>query len=279
MRKITSQEIKEFISKPLFNEKLILNKDSSWPRITIVTPSYNQGRYLEQTILSVLNQNYPNLEYIVMDGGSTDQSVDVIKRYQTYISFWCSEPDGGTAAALNRGFARAQGVILGYLNSDDFLLPNSLCRIAEEFAFQTDVDVFYGNGYFAYADGSLKKPIYSDPWELTRYAYGAVVVMQQATFFKRCSFARTKGFNEENRTSWDGEMLIDLDIAECCFYRTDDFLAVFRIHENSISGSGRLQKAYLKVRQRLFRKIMGREPSFTDDFLLIRAWRFYSQAR
>ena len=100
------------------------------PRITVVTPSFNQAPFLEQTILSVLGQCYPNLEYIVMDGGSTDGSREIIERYAPQLAYWQSQPDGGQAAAINAGFARATGEILCWLNSDDYFLPGALHRIA-----------------------------------------------------------------------------------------------------------------------------------------------------
>jgi glycosyltransferase involved in cell wall biosynthesis len=100
------------------------------PKISIVTPSYNQGHFLEQTIRSVLSQEYPNLEYIVIDGGSTDGSVEIIKRYEQGISFWCSEKDNGQYDAVNKGFSKSTGEILGWINSDDVYFPWTLITVA-----------------------------------------------------------------------------------------------------------------------------------------------------
>ena len=103
----------------------------AFPTISIVTPSYNQGSYLEETICSVLDQKYPNLQYIIIDGGSKDNSVDVIKKYEKHLSYWISEKDKGQTDALNKGIARCTGEVFGYLNSDDLLMPKSLDRVAE----------------------------------------------------------------------------------------------------------------------------------------------------
>ena len=103
---------------------------TSAPRITIITPSLNQGEFLEDTIHSILNQNYPNLEYFIVDGGSTDNSVDIIKKYEHRINWWVSEPDRGQSHAINKGLVRATGDIINWINSDDLLFPGALQRVA-----------------------------------------------------------------------------------------------------------------------------------------------------
>jgi hypothetical protein len=103
---------------------------SPWPLVSMITPSYNQGQFIEETIRSVLLQGYPELEYIVIDGGSQDQSVEIIKKYEPWLSYWVSERDRGQSHAINKGFDRSTGLILGWLNSDDILLPNALATIA-----------------------------------------------------------------------------------------------------------------------------------------------------
>ena len=115
-----------------------------WPLISIVTPSYNQGQFLEETILSVLWQGYPNLEYIIIDGGSTDNSVDIIKKYEKYLSYWISEPDGGQSHAINKGFAISTGEIMAWLNSDDLLLPGALQTVAQTLCKNPQTDIITG---------------------------------------------------------------------------------------------------------------------------------------
>jgi glycosyltransferase involved in cell wall biosynthesis len=104
-----------------------------FPKISIVTPSFNQGNFIEQTILSIIKQDYPNLEYIIIDGGSTDNTLDVIKKYEKYLKYWVSEPDNGQSHALNKGFSIATGEIYAYINSDDCLYPGTLLEVAKAF--------------------------------------------------------------------------------------------------------------------------------------------------
>src|SRR6266849_8649816 len=115
------------------------------PRLSIVTPSYNQGGYLGQTIESVLSQDYPDLEYIVLDGGSRDGSVEIIRKVEPRLAYWRSSPDGGQTAALREGFERATGEVLGWLNSDDWLEPGALRTVGESFAAHPEVDIVHGD--------------------------------------------------------------------------------------------------------------------------------------
>lgn len=122
----------------------ILPNGQPWPRISIVTPSYNQGQFIEETIRSVLLQGYPNLEYFVIDGGSRDNTVEVIRKYAKWLTYWVSEPDRGQSQAINKGFALATGSLLGWENSDDLLLPGSLHYLAETHIQYPD-NVLVGN--------------------------------------------------------------------------------------------------------------------------------------
>jgi glycosyltransferase involved in cell wall biosynthesis len=114
------------------------------PLISIITPSYNQGEFLEDTILSVLSQDYSDIEYILIDGGSTDNSLDIIRQYKDRISDWVSEKDMGQAHAINKGLLRSRGEFLGWLNSDDILLPSTVSRVIKVFDEYPDIDVVYG---------------------------------------------------------------------------------------------------------------------------------------
>ncbi|WP_413171239.1 glycosyltransferase family 2 protein [Anabaena azotica] len=117
---------------------------STYPRISIITPSYNQGHFIEETIRSVLLQGYPNIEYIIIDGCSTDNTLEIIKKYESSISYWISEPDNGQTHAINKGIAKATGDIIAYLNSDDYYLPETLFKVAEHFRQFPDTDLLHG---------------------------------------------------------------------------------------------------------------------------------------
>ena len=249
-----------------------------WPRISIVTISYNQGQFLEEAIRSVLLQRYPNLEYIVIDGGSTDGSADIIQKYQKKIAYWCSEPDGGPAAGLNKGFRRATGEIFAFLNADDFYLPGSLHRIATLFRANPSADVLYGNGYWTEVSGRLRKPIYSDAWSLWRLAYGTCVLVQQATFLRKEAFQLTDGFNEQNSTCWDAGLWADLALVGARFHHEREFFGVFRIRADSISRSRRFRHQFRRDMNLIFQRITRRQRRVSDYTLefLLRLLKFSS---
>jgi glycosyltransferase involved in cell wall biosynthesis len=161
------------------------DKYRSWPRISIVTPSYNQAAFLEETIRSVLLQNYPNLEFIICDGGSVDGSIDIIKKYAPWISRWTSGPDGGQVAALNAAFPETTGLILNWLNSDDFLLPGALFTIAELFALDPRVDMVSATRLLRSAKTGTEQVCQPalDRWPMI--LAGFPLLPQETTFFRR----------------------------------------------------------------------------------------------
>jgi len=156
------------------------------PRITIVTPSFNQAFFLEATLRSVLDQNYSNLEYIIMDGGSTDGSVDVIQRYADRLAHWEAHRDLGQADAIYRGFERSTGDILGWLNSDDLLLPGSLQKVGEFFAARPDVDCVVAGCITIDAAGSVVRGLFG----LRSINLGAPVT------FRKLLLSKYHGFNQ-----------------------------------------------------------------------------------
>ena len=144
----------------------------AFPKISLVTPSYNQAAFLERTIRSVLDQEYPALEYMIVDGGSADASVATIKKFAPTLAYWISERDGGQPEAINKGLRRATGEIMGWLNSDDTLPPGSLHRIAKIYREHPDVDLIYGHTCLIDADDRIIKRLVAVPTsahELIRY--------------------------------------------------------------------------------------------------------------
>jgi len=235
------------------------------PRITIVTISFNQAKYLGEAIASVLDQGYPNLDYIVVDPGSTDGSRDVIINYTDRLTALLS-PDDGPADGLNRGFARATGEIFGYINADDLLLPGALDRIAAHFA-DPATDVILGNGVMLDAAGAVTRPLYSSRFSLKALGHGAMTFVQQANFFRRATFESVGGFNAANRTCWDAELLIDVALAKARIVNVPERLGAFRLYGETITGSGRAKKQMIIDTARLSAKALGR-PARASDRLL-----------
>jgi glycosyltransferase involved in cell wall biosynthesis len=140
-----------------------------FPKISIVTISFNQSAFLEETINSVLGQKYPNLEYIIIDGGSTDGSTDIIRKYENQLSYWVSEKDGGMYEALQKGFNKSSGEIMGWINSDDLLQPNSLFLLAKVFSEYPECNWIEGRNIVINEQGKLTNECF--PFNTTKYAF------------------------------------------------------------------------------------------------------------
>ena len=234
-------------------------------KISIVTLSLNQAQYLREAMESVLAQGYPELEYIVVDPGSTDGSRALIESYGSAVAQRIFEPDHGAADGLNRGFARATGDVYGFLNADDVLYPGSLQSVAEFFTQHPQCDIVFGSGHKIDAEGNRLRHFRAAHFTVNRYIYGGAVWLQQATFFRAEAFRRSPHFNVENRTCWDGELFVNMVNQGARTGHLSSDLAGFRIHGASISGSGRLNEQYLRDCRRIFREMRNREWGRMDD--------------
>lgn len=225
---------------------------TSIPKISVVTISYNQAPYLDECIRSVLDQNYPDIEYIVVDPGSTDDSRNIIQSYADRIHKIILEPDHGPADGLNKGFAQATGDIFYYLNSDDRVAPGSFAFVSEFFSSHPSIDILCGAIRIIDENGRpSRRKRTSDLFFFADYAQGISTVCQQATFFRRAAFYQAGGFNVENRISWDGELLIDFALAGCQYETVRKVLGDFRIYSSSISGSKGYLEKMLREHHRL----------------------------
>jgi glycosyltransferase involved in cell wall biosynthesis len=225
-------------------------------KISIVTISFNQAEFLERTINSVLDQDYPDIEYIVVDPYSTDGSRDIIEKYRNKISHVVYEPDQGPADGLNKGFSLATGDIYAYLNSDDTLLPGTLKYIASEFEKNPGIDVISGHAFVIDKDDTVLQKVFSYPFSLSSYAIGCCVLVQPSTFFKPSFFKAIGGFNKDNKISWDGELMVDYALKGAKFKLVRKYLSCFRIYENSITGSGQqVSQKFKEQHEKIFYKI------------------------
>ncbi|URR34626.1 glycosyltransferase [Thermosynechococcus sp. HN-54] len=203
------------------------------PKISIVTPSFNQGRFLEATIQSVVNQNYPNLEYIIIDGGSTDESVEIIKKYENCLHYAVSERDLGHGNALNKGFAKATGEIMAWINSDDMYLPWCFYVVSQVFERHPEVEWIVGWHTHYNVEGKVIKTrkVYKNIYDflLGNYAW----IQQESVFWRRSLWEKTGGFIDESY-----EFMVDGELWSRFFlhtniYHVDCMLGGYRLHDSN----------------------------------------------
>lgn len=207
-------------------------------RISIITPSFNQGIYLEETISSVLGQRYPNLEYLVIDGGSTDETLTILDKYGKLLHYWTSEQDRGQSHAINKGLSHATGDILGYLNSDDLLLPGALAYVEDFFKTHRN-EYWLCGGVIEFGDnGYPTSLLYSRiPSSIAAHLITPYHFWQQGIFWKREIYEKLGGFDERFHYAMDHEYWTRMLVSGYRPYFTDQPLGAMRMHQTSKSYS------------------------------------------
>lgn len=198
--------------------------------ITVVMPSFNQAAYLEEAINSVLDQEYPNLEFMILDGGSTDGSREIIERYSDRLAYWHSRSDKGQTDALIQGFERATGDLLGWVNSDDVLLPGCLQCIAHTYASRPESGLFGGHYVLIDPNGRIircKRHLGNPDWFAR---YGLFVVNQPGSFFKRQDYEAVGGLHLHLRYVMDTDLYVRMMLNGTRFAHTGAYLSGFRKH-------------------------------------------------
>lgn len=233
------------------------------PKISIVTPSFNQAAFLERTIGSVLGQRYADLEYRILDGGSTDGSADILRKYEDRLTSWVSEPDEGQADAIARGLAQCTGDIFAYLNSDDVYYPGALEAVAEFFTTHPDVDLVYGDAIHIDAEDRALAldvlPAYR--WEDLRRV---CVIPQMASFWRRSAYERVGGIDAKYQFALDYEFFLRLG-EQGKIAHLPRVLAGFRRHK--AAKTTRARDTWAKENRELSIRYLGREGWNRADWL------------
>ena len=221
------------------------------PLVTVVTPSFNQASFLEETINSVLNQTYPNIEYIIIDGGSSDGSLEIIKKYASRLAHWVSEKDRGQTDAINKGFALAKGEVLAWLNSDDTLLPNAIEEAVAFLSENPDAGMVYGDANYIDEKSKVIGKFPAAETDLPRLRRGYVHIPQQASFFRKSLWEKVGPLDPEFFFAMDYDLWVRLAERTELKY-LPRIWANFRLHADAktISADDQCWPEMLKVHYR-----------------------------
>lgn len=228
------------------------------PTVSVVTPSFQQGEFIEQTILSVLNQTYPNIEYIIMDGGSKDLTTEVIRKYEKFICYWTSEPDFGQADAINKGFAKANGEIICWLNSDDYYShENVILNIVNQFKkINKSKSILFGDSVYQINNGCF---FIKNKTTSLRRKFSIELcdfIVQPSSFWSKNAWEDIGELLIDHNYSFDWEWFIRAHRKGYQFIYFDENLSVYRIHGNHKSGSGGLKR--INEIKNLYHKNVGK---------------------
>lgn len=226
--------------------------DQKLPLVSIVTPSFNQGQFLEATILSVLEQNYPNIEYFIIDGGSTDTSVEIIKKYASRLAGWVSEKDKGQTDAINKGFSRASGSILAWLNSDDTYQPGAIREAVDLLLRNPGIGMVYGETNFINEEGLVIGRFPAAQTDLKRLKRGFVHIPQQASFWRADLWRQVGPLDPSFYFAMDYDLWVRLARISRLLYVPGHVWANFRLHSSgkSVVADSRCWPEMLKVHYR-----------------------------
>ena len=225
----------------------------TFPKLSIITPSFNQGEFLEATIQSVLNQKYPNLEYIIIDGGSTDESAQIIKKYESHLTYWVSEKDKGQTDAINKGILKSTGDILGWINSDDIYMPGAFNHVIRAFQTHSDCSVVHGDRILIDRHSNVVGWTFLPPFNPMQYGFN---VCSETAFWKRNAMDKVGILKTNLRFAMDLEFFCRL-YSTGSFIKLDEYLGCFRCYaENKSSTIGHIGR---EETDREWKRIFGPE--------------------
>jgi len=241
-------------------------KNSNDKKITIVTISYNQADFLAECMESVISQMDSEIEYIVVDPGSTDGSRDIINSFGDQVTS-CYQKDNGPADGLNNGFTIANGQYFYFLNSDDVLLPGAISAMKKAIENNDNIDVFCFQGYLVDKRLNYLRPMRTFGFSAKNFCRGATSVFQQGLLFSAKKFLRVGGFDSKNRTCWDARLMFDLSMDNSVFLDLPHKIALFRIYDESITGSGTNFIENKLNKDQMFEEVFGRKKVLLDHFI------------